>query len=58
MKCPCDKRDETDTWNYPQLEKFKACPIINVRNVQYMIRRLESIVDEEKSQSAENTRNY
>ena len=47
-KCPCDKRDETDSWNYPQLEKFKACSVTSLRNVQYRTRQLESIVEQEK----------
>ena len=27
---PCNKRDETDDWNYTQLEKFVACPTVNL----------------------------
>ena len=41
-------RDETDSWNYPQLELFKNCPILNVRRVEVIARRAEHLIDEEK----------
>lgn len=43
----CKMRDETDSWNYPQLRKFQACPIINARRVQHVIGGLESKLDDE-----------
>ena len=35
QKSGSNKRDETDSWNYPELEKFKACPLVSVRTIQY-----------------------
>jgi hypothetical protein len=46
-KYPCNMRDETDSWNYPQLELFKSCPILNIRRVEQIARRLEVRIDEE-----------
>jgi len=45
---PCHKRDETDSWNYPQLEKFKASPVVKAHHVEYVTRQLEARIDEEK----------
>jgi hypothetical protein len=45
-KNPCQMRDETDSWNYRQLELFKACPIINARRVGEIIREIEPLIDE------------
>ena len=47
-KCGCHMRDETDSWNYPQLEKFKACPVVKAHQVEYIVRRLENVIDEKK----------
>ena len=47
-KYPCHMRDETDSWNYLQLEKFKSCPILNARRVEQIARGLEAVIDEEK----------
>lgn len=47
-KYSCHMRDETDSWNYPQLEKFKACPVVKAHHVEYTARRLEARIDEEK----------
>jgi hypothetical protein len=44
---PCHRRDETDSWNYPQLEKFKACPVVNLRRIECIIGQIE--IDEEKA---------
>ena len=44
---------ETDHWNYPELEKFKACPLVSVRTIQYVIRRLDGFVKEKVRQFAE-----
>jgi hypothetical protein len=43
-------RDETDNWDSDQLEKFKACPIVNVRRVDRIAGQLEVGLDEEKIQ--------
>ena len=47
-------RDETDNWNYEQLEKFKACPVVNVRRVEQIAQGL--VIDEEKARHSPNTR--
>lgn len=47
-KYNCNMRDETDSWNYPQLEKFKACPIVNARRLECIARELEPPIDDEK----------
>jgi hypothetical protein len=47
-KCSCYKRDETDSWNNPQLETFKVCPVVKAGHVEYIIRRLELLIDDEK----------
>jgi hypothetical protein len=26
LQYPCHRRDDTDSWNYPQLEKFEPVP--------------------------------
>jgi len=44
---PCHRRDETDSWNYPQLEKFKACPVVNLRRIECIMGQME--IDEEKA---------
>ena len=44
---PCHRRDETDSWNYPQLEKFKACPVVNLRRIECIMGQIE--IDEEKA---------
>jgi hypothetical protein len=44
----CYMRDETDSWNYPQLEKFKACPVVKTGHVEYIIRQLQDKIDDEK----------
>ena len=40
-------RDESDCWNYPQLEKFKASPIVNVRRVEWLMGQIE--MDDDKA---------
>ena len=47
-KYPCNMRDETDSWNYPQLKRFKASPILNVRRVEHVARRIEGVIDENR----------
>ena len=47
-RCPCNMRDETDTWNYPLLEKFKACPVVNVRRIKSIAGQLEFLIDEDR----------
>jgi hypothetical protein len=56
-RCHCYKRDETDSWNYPQLEKFKACPVVKAGNIEYIARRLENMIDEEKVRQFEKYKN-
>ena len=43
---PCNRRDETDDWNYPQLAKFQACPVVNLRRVEHIMGQIE--IDEDK----------
>ena len=43
----CHMRDESDCWNYPQLEKFKASPIVNVRRVAYIMGQIK--MDDDKA---------
>ncbi len=47
QRYPCNKRDESDHWNYTQLEKFVACPTVNIRRVECIIGQIE--IDEEKA---------
>jgi len=49
-KYPCYMKDETDSWNYTQLEKFQACPIADARRVECIARELEPQIVEEKVQ--------
>jgi hypothetical protein len=49
-KLPCNMKDETDSWNYPQLERFKACPIVNARRVECIAKDLEPEIDDERVQ--------
>jgi hypothetical protein len=44
---PCHRRDDTDSWNYPQLEKFKSCPVVNLRRIEGIMGQIE--IDEEKA---------
>ncbi len=46
-KCPCEMKDESDSWNYPQLAKFEAAPILNARFVRRIAEGLP--IDEEKA---------
>ena len=46
---PCNMKDETDYWNDDQLEKFKACPVVNVRRVEQIAQGL--VIDEEKAEA-------
>jgi len=39
--------DETDTWSHEQLERFQACPVVNVRRVEEIARSL--VIDEDKA---------
>ncbi len=48
---PCNRRDETDDWNYTQLEKFVACPTVNVRRIEYIIGQIQ--IDEDKANTFE-----
>jgi hypothetical protein len=43
----CHMRDESDCWNYPQLRKFEASPIVNVRRVEYIMGQIE--MDDDKA---------
>jgi len=45
-RCPCNMRDETDHWNFAQLEKFKSCPVVNARRVEGIMGRIQ--IDEAK----------
>jgi hypothetical protein len=49
-KSPCNMKDETDSWNYPQLEKFRACPIVNARRIENIAHEVEPQIDAEKVQ--------
>ena len=40
-------RDETDNWNFQQLEKFKACPMVNARRIECIMGQIE--IDEDKA---------
>jgi hypothetical protein len=44
---PCNMRDETDNWNYTQLEKFIASPVVNSRRVEYIMGQIQ--IDVEKA---------
>jgi len=46
---PCYMKDETDYWNEGQLEKFKACPVVNVRRVEQVAQGL--VIDEDKAEA-------
>ena len=48
-RCPCHKRDETDDWNDDQLQKFKNCPTVNVRRVEFLVNEIEAQIDEDKA---------
>ncbi len=48
-RCPCHMRDETDDWNDDQLQKFKNCPTVNVRRVEFLVGEIESQIDEDKA---------
>ena len=50
QKLSCNMKDETDSWNYPQLEKFKACPVVNARRIECLAREMEPQIDDEKVQ--------
>jgi hypothetical protein len=56
-KYPCHMRDETDSWNYRQLELFKSCPILNIRRVEQIVRQLEDNIDEEAVKRGEKLKN-
>lgn len=43
----CDMRDETDNWDYAQLEKFEACPIVNTRRIEQIMGQIQ--IDEAKA---------
>jgi hypothetical protein len=46
---PCNMKDETDYWHEGQLEKFKACPVVNVRRVEQIAQGL--VIDDEKAKA-------
>jgi hypothetical protein len=46
---PCYMKDETDYWHEGQLEKFKACPVVNVRRVEQIAQQL--VIDDEKAKA-------
>ena len=46
-KCPCEMKDETDSWNYPQLAKFEATPILDAHFVRRIAEGLP--IDKEKA---------
>ncbi len=39
-----------DSWNYEELEKFKACAIVETQRIDYIVRQLSFRIDEEKVQ--------
>ena len=39
---PCDMRDETDCWNYPQLRKFQACGMVNAGRVKVLAEQFDA----------------
>jgi hypothetical protein len=46
-KCPCDMRDESDSWNFTQLMKFEESPVLNPAFVKRQFEKL--VVDEDKA---------
>ena len=38
-------RDNTDSWNYKQLELFRACPVVNARRIKHILGQLETDED-------------
>jgi hypothetical protein len=47
---PCDMRDETDCWNYPQLTKFQACGMVNAARIKVLAGEVDARLDEAKIQ--------
>jgi hypothetical protein len=61
---PCYMRDDTDSWNYRQLELFKSCLIINTNRIKHISSQLtfdeqrvrdtethkQALIEEEKAQ--------
>ena len=43
---PCNRRDETDSWNYRQLETFTSCPTVNSRRIDHILGQID--IDDEK----------
>lgn len=42
------KRDESDSWDHTQLEKFKNCPIVNIRRVKNIVEKLLPMLDQDR----------
>jgi hypothetical protein len=49
-KCPYQKRDDTDSWNYHQLKLFKASEIVNANRIKFIASELEPLIDDQKVQ--------
>lgn len=47
----CNMRDETDTWNYPQLRKFQSCPTVNARRIEHLARQVASQLDDNRGRA-------
>ena len=46
-KCPCDMRDESDSWNFKQLAKFEEAAVFNPAFVKRQFEKL--VIDEDKA---------
>jgi hypothetical protein len=47
---PCDMRDDTDCWNYPQLRKFQACGMVNAARIRVLAEQMDARLDDAKIQ--------